>query len=433
MKLIPRQIAIRPQQPLFWLLLAALLLAGALAAGNLYQRGVWLFSGVFVALVIGFAWDAIVFDGEKLKRRGPGAWLYGLLLGRNPELTLEELETISSYVEDKRGHGGTLIYRTVISGLGLRWEIKSNQSQYRAFIKALFRAASRNKIDPRSCQLLEYWEESELVKQTRAGKSKSSEQSAPEIWRSLANQFALDGQFNTAARYFRLARRREPDNARLLYEMGRFLQLRAMCESAPLEIRRKTPRGMSLQASCARRADACLRLAGRLAGKDAALLERIGETYFEVHEDRLAEHYFARALRQDAGRLRANIGLAEVAFRSGKLAHVIHFYRTAARTVEKEVDLSLAGLAERRADYYERLHRDDRFLDAEMSRLNLLDHLKWARRGAMIAFLASWFFHLTFYQVADSLLALTREISATAAIIWLSTLAASYLFSQRRN
>ena len=255
----------------------------------------------------------------------------------------------------------------------------------------------------------------------------------PEMWRSLANQFALDGQFDAAARYFRLARRREPDNARLLYETGRFLQLRAMLESAPPEIRRRTPRGISLQASCALRADACLRLAGRLAGKDAALLEWIGETYFEVHEDHLAEHYFGRALRQDAGRLRANIGLAEVAFRSGKLAHVIHFYRTAARTVEHEVDLSLAGLAERRSDYYERLHRDDHFLDTEMSRLNLLDHLKWARRGAMIAFLTSWFFHLTFYQVADSLQILSREISATAAVIWISTLAASYLLSQRRN
>lgn len=181
-----------------------------------------------------------------------------------------------------------------------------------------------------------------------------------------------------------------------------------------------------------RRADACLRLAGRLARNDAALLERIGESYFEVHQDSLAERYFTRALRLEAGRLRASIGRAEVAFRSGRLANVIHFYRSAARMVEKETDLSLAGLAERRAGYYERLQHDDGFLNAEMSRLNLLDHLKWARRGAMFAFLIAWFCHLTFYRV-DALQTLSREISATAGIVWLTTLAASYLFSQRRN
>jgi tetratricopeptide (TPR) repeat protein len=427
-----RQVSIRPSQPRFWLAAAGLLLLGALAAGNLYHRGVWLFATVFAALLIGFICDAVVFDGEKLKRRGPGAWLYGLLTGIRQEITLDQLETISSYVE-KRGRRGTLLYRTVICGAGVRWEISSSQPEYHSFIKTFFRSVSPNKLDPRSHHLLAYWRESrlpELIRKSRPGSVKGT---PPEKWREMANQFALDGDFETAARYFRLAYRREPGNAALLYEMGRFLQLRAMLESSPTEFRRRTPRGLSLQASCARRADACLRLAARLERRNAALLERIGESYFEIHRDQLAERYFARALRIEERRLRSSIGLAEIAFRAGRLANVIHFYRVTARLVEHETDQSLVALAERRAAYYERLQRDDSFLDAEMSRLNLLDHLKWARRGALFTFLVSWFFHLAFHQAADSLQTLSREISATAAIVWLSTIAASYLFSQRRN
>jgi len=428
----PTKIAIRTRQPWFWLLIATLLLAGALVAGNLYSRGVWLIAAVFVAMVVGFAWDAIVFDGKTLRRRGPGAWLYGLLLGRRQEITLDELETVSCYVEEKRRRGA-LVYRTLISGAGLRWEIRSHQAKYRTFIKSFFGAVSPNKLDPRSRHLLNYWQETNLPKLLKTGKGSSSIGVSPQSWRSLANQFALEGNFETAARYFRLAWRREPGNAALLYEMGRFLQLRAMLESAPKDVRKRTPRGMSPQVSCARRADACFRLAGRLAREDAALLERIGESYFEIHQDQLAERYFTRALRINSGRLRASIGLAEVAFRGGRLAHVIHFYRSTARVVEDETDLSLARLAERRADYYERLRRDEQFLDAEVSRLNLLHQLKWARRGAMVLFLSSWFFHLASYRVTDSFQTISREISATAAVIWLSTIAASYLFSQRKN
>lgn len=424
------KIAIRPQQPWFWLVSTGLLLAGAMTAGNLYHRGVWLFATLFLATVFGFVRDAIVFDGEKLKRRGPGAWLYGLLIGCSHEMTLDELETISSYVEGRSRRNGVIIYRTIISGTGKRWEFRSDQRKYHAFIKALFPAVSPNKLDPRSQHLLAYWQEN---KQAESSRINAARRTPPAQWRNLANQLALSGQFDAAARYFRLAYRREPDNAHLLYEMGRFLQLRAMLESHPGEFRRRTPQGKSLQTSCASRADACLRLAGRLASHDATLLARIGESYFEIHRDDLAEQFFTRALRHNEQSLRASIGRAEVAFRTGRLAHVIHFYRATARLVENPVDESLARLAGQRADYYERLQSDDRFLAAEMSRLSLLNQLRWARRGAMLIFLGFWLIHLAFQQSDTSLQALSREISATAAVVWLSTIAASYLFAQRRS
>ena len=56
-----KQITIRPQQQFAWLGLAALLFIGAVAAGNVYGHGVWMFAAVFVTLLIGCACDALVW------------------------------------------------------------------------------------------------------------------------------------------------------------------------------------------------------------------------------------------------------------------------------------------------------------------------------------------------------------------------------------
>jgi hypothetical protein len=430
-----RQITIRPQQQFSWLIVAALLFGGALAAGNLYSRGAWLFAAALAVLILGLACDRLVFDGRRLQRCGPKAWLLALVLGHKRALTLDELETVSSFVTHRRK--GALGYRTVISGGGMRWEITSRQPNYASLIRTLCRALSPSKLDPRSRELRDYWPEPEqkniilLLRSWRAAAYAPALTTPPRMWRRLANSLALAGQFDAAERYFRLARRQEPRNARLLYELGRCLRLRASVEPGGESHRRK---GRALAAAyTARRADACWRLAGHLAGEDAALLERIGESFFEAHRDRLALRYFERALQRDSARLRANIGMAEVALRSGQAARAVHYYRAAARAADAQGETSLAQLAGRQAAYYERLRDDDRFLDAEMARLNLLDHLKWARRGALCAFLAAWLVHLTCQQFAPSMHALSREISATAAIIWISTITASYYFSQRRN
>ncbi|MFN0119259.1 MAG: tetratricopeptide repeat protein [Blastocatellia bacterium] len=421
---------VRPQQPWHWLLVPAILLAGTVMARHIYPNGPAIFGAVLAVMLTGFVLDVLVYDGEKVKRRGPAAWLYGFLAGYPCELTTDQIETISSYAEP--GKRGGVVYRTIISGYGLRWEILSRSRGYEAFIDQVFRAAGSNKLDPRSRQLLAYWRKSGPALQMRKNNGREPVSLTPAMWREAANHLALDGQFDMAARYFCLALRREPRNAELLYEMGRFLQLRAMLEAEPAEIRRRRPRGMSPQESCARRSQACFRLAGMRAGGNAALLERIGESFFEVHDDQRAATYFSRALGLNEKRLRASIGQAEVAFRDGRLAHTIHYYNAAARVVENDADQSLAQLAQRRAEYYELLRRDDKFLDDEIARLNLRDHLRMAQRGALFISLAFWFCHVAFYDLAGSFQALTREIGATAAVIWLSTTAATLLFTGRR-
>ena len=427
------QITIRPQQQFFWLGLTGLLFIGATVAGKAYGRGVWLFAAMFVAAVISFVGDVIVFDGQQLKRRGPLSLLGWLLLGRRREIALEEIETISSYVVGPGWRHRRLSYQTVISSAGLRWVIDSRQPRYRIFIKSLFCAVSPHQLDPRSSELLTYGPDREQLSLWKFAFHSPALMTPPQVWRRLANNLALDGQFEAAERYFRLASRQDPHNAHLLYELGRCLRLQATFEHTLAKDKAPLGRDRQPRVSRLRRADACLRLAGRLAPEDAALLERIGETFFEFHYYRLARRYFERALQIEPHRLRATLGLAEVALRSSKIARVVHFYRTAARIAGDAGDGSLAQLAESKADYYARLRADEGFLNAEVTRLNLLDHLKWARRGAMFAFLAAWLIHLFSYQLAASAAVLSREISATSAIIWLSTVTATYFFSQRRN
>ena len=109
------------------------------------------------------------------------------------------------------------------------------------------------------------------------------------------------------------------------------------------------------------RSDACLRLASRLAHKEPDLLERIGEAFFERLDYKRAADCFRRALEFDPARFRANIGLAEIALRDGKLAHVAHYYGAAAGNDDR----ALARMASREAQYYERLISDEWFLESD--------------------------------------------------------------------
>jgi hypothetical protein len=53
--------------------------------------------------------------------------------------------------------------------------------------------------------------------------------------------------------------------------------------------------------------------------------------------------------------------------------------------------------------------------------------LKWARRAALALFLLTWLLQLTASQSVEALRVFSREISATALIVWICTLAASQI------
>ncbi|HET9529208.1 MAG TPA: hypothetical protein VFQ92_02570, partial [Blastocatellia bacterium] len=327
---------------------------------------------VAVVLVIMMAlFDRIEFDGQRITHYGPLARLLSLLTGARRELAVTDIETVTTEATSLSFSNGDarMIYRTRVSGGGVEIVIRSHRAAYVPFIKALFKAAGPAKLDPRSFELFEYFEGGRSLKDSPVLRSEIAAMPV-HLLRRIANSLRLAGKLAQASSYFRIAYEKEPRDPKLLYEMSRFFHSSAQSEDARL-----------LQ-----RSDACLRLASRLVGKQPDLLERIGETFFERLDYKRATDCFRRALETDPARFRANVGLAEIALRDGKLAHVAHFYNAAAGSS----DQALARLAEREARYYERLVSDDDFLESELRRIRIANQIRWARRLAALTFFTAW-------------------------------------------
>ena len=326
---------------------------------------------MLVPVVAAALLDRIEFDGQKILHRGPLAFLLSKLLRIRRELPVFEIETITTETTSlSLATGDTrMSYRTRVSGAGIEIVVRSHRSTYVPFIKRLFRAAGSNKLDPRSLELFEYLESGATIKGSPVLKDEIAAMPVSRL-RPIANALKLAGRFAQASSYFRVAYEKEPRNPELLYEMSRFFRSSAQTQDIKL-----------LQPI-----DACLRLAARLAGEEASLLERIGEAFFERLDYKRASDCFRRALASDPARFRANVGLAEIALRDGKLAHVAHFYNAAAASNDR----ALARMAAREARYYERLMGDDDFLESELSRIRISNQIRWARRLAAVTFFISW-------------------------------------------
>jgi hypothetical protein len=327
---------------------------------------------LLLPVVLAAVFDRIEFDGYVIRHRGPLAFVLANLFRIRQELSITDIETITTEMTTLSLAAGDSrpSYHTRISGAGVEIVVRSYRSSYVPFIKGLFRAAGPDKLDPRSFDLFEYFETGATLKGSPVLKNEIAAMPVA-ILRRLANSLRLAGRLAQASSYFRVAYEKEPRNPRLLYEMSRFFRSSAQAEDTRL-----------LQ-----RSDACLRLASRLAGQQADLLERIGEAFFERLDYKRAADCFRRALALDPARFRANVGLAEIALRDGKLAHVAHFYNAAAASS----DVALSRLAGREARYYERLMSDDEFLESELGRIRAANQIRWARRGAALTFFGAWF------------------------------------------
>jgi tetratricopeptide (TPR) repeat protein len=364
-------IRIRPSFIPYALTAAVLTTAGS----ALLKDGLALLAVVCLALIVPIilaaAFDRVEFDGQVIRRCGPSALFLARLMGIRQGLSISEIETVTTETTSiSFATGNTrLIYHTRISGAGVDIIVRSRRASYVPFIKALFHAAGPNKLDPRSFELFQYFESGAVVRESPVLRSEIAAMPVL-LLRRIANSLRLAGRLAQASSYFRIAYEKEPRNPRLLYEMSRFFHSSAQLEDTRL----------------IQRSDACLRLASRLAGHEPDLLERIGEAFFERLDYKRAADCFRRALALDPARFRANVGLAEIALRDGKLAHVAHFYNAAAASN----DAALARLAGREARYYERLMGDDDFLEAELRRIRIANQIRWARRLAALVFFAAW-------------------------------------------
>lgn len=356
--------------------------------------------------------DRIEFDGQAIRHRGPLAFLLTHLFRSRRDLPVTDIEAITTETTRLSFATGDarISYHTRVSGASVEIVVRSHRSTYEPFIKALFRAAGPHKLDPRSFEIYEYFETGNALKGSPILKSDIAAMPAPAL-RRIGNSLKLAGKIAQASSYFRVAYEKEPRNPQLLYEMSRFFRTSAQSEDTRL-----------LQ-----RSDACLRLASRLAGDEAELIERIGEAFFERLDFKRASDCFRRALALDPARFRSNLGLAEIALRDGKLAHVAHFYNAAASSTDR----ALARMADREARYYGRLMDDDDFLEAELRRIRISNQVRWAKRLAAMTFFSAWLIGGILGRLSMAVENFGWAIMATSGLIWCAAMFTMRLVRRR--
>ena len=410
----------------------------------------------FWALVaLGIAWivipllaatDRIVFDGERLTRRGVVPTLLRVAFGWRWRLTVADFENVETSAVRTLRRGGSVRYRyrSQIIGKGMQFVIASGGKNYRRMVRTLFPLIHEDKLDSRSRDLRDYLVEprsldtktklSHLAPENiiagastdfklggrKTGESEPLSEAAiatrferANLLRRLANELRVAGRLAEAGEAFRRALNVIPREAWLIYDFARLLRSQASAKG---------------DAKLLSRARAALRLATIRAGADANLLALIGETTLECGDIKRAQRVFHKALDFDARNIKARLGLADVALREGKLAHVIHHHRDAALVAAEK---SVALFARREADYYARLNDDDEYLATELRRINLLQHANRVRRlaatitnaGILLALIASYF---------DSAIATMGWSLATSAVVaWVLSLIGVKLFSER--
>ena len=343
--------------------------------------------------------DRIIFDGKSLRRTGfiPQVWSWFNGSRRRLKVTdIEQVET-QSIRAIKRGGNVHYRYRTIIRGKGLSIAIASGGEDYRRMIRAILPRLAQNVLDVRSIELSQHLAEpketlmraefaripsADLLESTlkidRSLRKKknyhpdlSSDEDKVEDLRSLANELRLSGYLLQALEAFRRALLLRPADARLLFEFARCLHSFA---------------GLTRDPKLERKALAAMRLSERHAAEDGDLLARLGEFYFQLGDLRRAGSVFQDVLGRVGENFRAARGLAEMALREGKIAHVIHHFSTANRLAETP---ALRRWTKSEANYFSHLNSDDEYMEMEISRVNMLDTIERSKKTAMrIAFIA---------------------------------------------
>lgn len=384
--------------------------------------------------------DRITFDGKRLIRTGylPRAWSW-LNNSRN-YLKLTDIEQVETQALRALKRGGNVFYRyrTSFQGKGLRLAFASGGEEYRQMIETIFPRLPENILDNRSLELRDYLAEPKetLMKAEFAQipsadvlensfdknskiKRKGSQINYSEIekadyLRTLGNELRLSGYLLQALEAFRRALVINPKDGWLIFEFARCLHSFASSE-----------RNQKLQM----KAFAALRLAERRAADDVDLLARLGETYFQYGNVHRARKTFQTALEKTEESFRSVRGLAEIALREGKIAHVIHHFLTANRLAETS---ALRRWTRGEAEYFTRLNDDEDYMEMEISRINLLEGLERSLKTCLrIALLAipAILFGIIF---DENLIAnVGWAISSIALLLWVGLIVSRKIFSSR--
>lgn len=396
----------------------------------------WLFIPIFAFT------DRIVFDGKYIYRKGVITLFERFLRNRKLALSIDDVERVETMAVRTLIRGGRVHYRyrTEVTGKDLCFVFASG-SGYRGMVHKLFSAINSEKLDMRSLELRDYFiEHKELDANvailnissndalgdstSRLLKHKKNSSKHPNtilekdkehllLLRQTANQLRASGRLKQAAEAFRRALTALPNDSWLLFEFARFLRSHA-----------NTLRDVRLL----RRSGAALRLAKLKTKEDANLLSRIGESYFEYGDMERAAKIFHRVVELDSSSFRAEMGLAEVGIRNGKLAHVIHHYASAARIAP---DKALKRFAQREIDYYSMLNSDEDYLDKEIRRIDRLQFILFARRSCVRVTIIAFIFSLLSFKFDEILSNVGWTFTATALGLWFFLVMAGKLYTER--
>ncbi len=385
--------------------------------------------------------DRIVFDGKRLSRSGLLPRFWAAMNGSRRRLRISDIEQIDTQSVRALKRGGNVYYRyrTAIRGRDVSIVIASGGEDYRQILSRILPLVPENTLDNRSIELRDYLADPKEIKMkaafakipdadvlegsfrysNKAIKDHSdsdldeSDVEKAEYLRRLGNELRLIGRLHQALESFRRALVLTPKNARLLFDFARCLHSFAGLERDP---------------RLGLRSIAAMRLAERRAGKDSDLLARLGEAYFQLGEWRRAGTAFQRSLDAAENFLAAR-GMAEIALREGKLAHVIHQFSAANRHAESP---ALRRYSSVEADYFERLNNDDEYMEVEVGRVNLLESLESAKT-TVLRIASFGFVPLIFgLVVEDSLFAdIGWAVTTVALMIWIGLIVSVRFLSTR--
>jgi tetratricopeptide (TPR) repeat protein len=440
----PISIRVSPGAYFGVLLFASFLTAFLLYLGLEISAAVVFVGAWLIVPVLAFC-DRIVFDGRRLRRTGLAFRLVSRAFGVRDRLKLSDVEQVDSQTirTIKRGGRVTYRYRTSFHGKGVVFSINSGGEAYRRLVRAVLPNLSGDTMDARSIELRDYLAEpDEVLKKaqrsrippsdvlensladlhprrsnTAVPKFRGDSEADPteiEDLRRLGNELRLTGSLLRAIEAFRRALLLAPRDAWLLYDLARCLLSYSGAE-----------RDERLE----RRAVAMIRLAERRAGGDGELLARIGESYFQIGDWRRAASVFKTAIGAVGESFRSLRGLAEIALREGKIAHVIHNFAAANRLADTS-SLRRWTLAE--MEYFSRLNEDDEYMELEVSRVNLLDTLDRVRRSALRFVLLGLPVIAAGLLLEDSLIAnIGWGVSILALCIWILVVAGKQMLQRR--
>jgi len=390
--------------------------------------------------------DRIVFDGVSLQRRGLLASFLHLLFGYRKQLAVDDFETVETQAVRTLRRGGSVRYRyrTQISGKGKQFVIISGGRDYRRMVRELFPLIHENKLDSRTRDLRDYLNDPTFLKRKAqlsqlaspdvlevsetefklGGKSKRPREIEPaaatpqdferaHVLRRLGNELRVSGRLREAGEAFRRALNVRPHGAWLIYDFARLLRSQASAQS---------------DARLLSRARAALRLASIRAKNDLVLLPLIGESFLECGDARQARLALRKVVELDSGNFKARVGLADIALREGKLAHVIHHYQEAARVSSEQ---ALARYARSEGEYYLQLNNDDDYLATELRRISWLQTVTRIRRLALRVTNFSVLLALSGGVIDPMAASVGWSMASSALLIWLVTLGATKLLFSR--